>query len=305
MELRQLDIPVDGGTLRVLMWGTGHNVVVALHGITASGMSWQAVARQIPPGWTLAAPDLRGRGHSCGLPAPYGLDQHVADVAAVLRHFHGQPVLAGHSLGAYIALLARDAHPELARRLVLVDGGLPLPVPEGADPDAILDATLGPAIARLRQTFPDTEAYLDFWRAHPALAQNWTKDVGAYACYDLTGDPGSLRSRAREDTVRADGRDLLLGAKRITDALCRLRDPTPLLTGPGGDVRRTAGAPATRASRRVARAHTAAAPAAGAGGEPLHARVRSGGRGGRGQGSDLVTWRARSTMTPSLASRCC
>jgi len=38
MELRQLDIPVDGGTLRVLMWGTGDNVVVALHGITASGM---------------------------------------------------------------------------------------------------------------------------------------------------------------------------------------------------------------------------------------------------------------------------
>ena len=234
MELRQLDIPVDGGTLRVLMWGTGDNVVVALHGITASGMSWQAVARQIPPGWTLAAPDLRGRGHSCGLPAPYGLDQHVADVAAVLRHFGGQPVLAGHSLGAYIALLARDAHPELARRLVLVDGGLPLPVAEGTDPDAILDATLGPAIARLRQTFPDTEAYLDFWRAHPALTQNWTKDVEAYACYDLTGDPGSLHSRAREDAVRADGRDLLLGAKRIADALCRLRDPTPLLTAPAG-----------------------------------------------------------------------
>ena len=177
--------------------------MVALHGITASGMSWQAVARQIPPRWTLAAPDLRGRGHSCGLPAPYGLDQHVADVAAVLRHFGGQPVLAGHSLGAYIALLARDAHPELARRLVLVDGGLPLPVAEGTDPNAILDATLGPAIARLRQTFPDTEAYLDFWRAHPALTQNWTKDVEAYACYDLTGDPGSLRSRAREDAASA------------------------------------------------------------------------------------------------------
>ena len=49
----------------------------------------------------------------------------------------------------------------------------------------------------------DTEAYLDFWRAHPALTQNWTKDVEAYACYDLTGDPGSLRSRAREDAVSA------------------------------------------------------------------------------------------------------
>jgi lipase len=233
MELRQLDIPVDGGTLRVLAWGTGDNVVVALHGLTISGMSWQTVARHIPEGWMLAAPDLRGRGHSCDLPGPYGLDQHVVDVAGVLRHFGGQAVLAGHSMGAYIALLTRDAHPELARRLVLVDGGLPRPVPDGIGLDAIL-ASLGPTTARLQQTFPDTEAYLDFWRAHPALAQNWTKDLEAFAYYDLTGDPGSLRSRAREDAVRADGQDLLLGGKRFADALGRLREPTPLLTAPAG-----------------------------------------------------------------------
>ena len=170
MQLRLLNVAVDGGDMRVLLWGTGKRVAVAVHGITASGMSWQAVARHMPPDWTLAAPDLRGRGHSRDLPGPYGLDRHARDVVAVLRHFGGRPVLAGHSMGAYVALLARDAHPELVRRLVLVDGGLPLPVPDGADLDAVLDATLGPAIARLGQTFPSTEAYLDFWRAHPALA---------------------------------------------------------------------------------------------------------------------------------------
>ena len=155
MQLRLLNVAVDGGDLRVLLWGTGKRVAVAVHGITASGMSWQAVARHMPPDWTLAAPDLRGRGHSRDLPGPYGLDRHARDVVAVLRHFGGRPVLAGHSMGAYVALLARDAHPELVRRLVLVDGGLPLPVPEGIDLDAALDATLGPAIARLGQTFPE------------------------------------------------------------------------------------------------------------------------------------------------------
>src|SRR6478672_1564888 len=85
------------------------------------------------------------RGHAC---AAVG-DRQARDVVAVLRHFGGsrvRPVLAGHSMGAYVALLARDAHPELVRRLVLVDGGLPLPVPDGTDLDAVLDATLGPAI---------------------------------------------------------------------------------------------------------------------------------------------------------------
>ena len=233
MQLRLLNVAVDGGDLRVLLWGTGKRVAVAVHGITASGMSWQAVARHMPSDWTLAAPDLRGRGHSRDLPGPFGLDRQARDVVAVLRHFGGRPVLAGHSMGAYVALLARDAHPELVRRLVLVDGGLPLPVADGADLDAVLDATLGPAIARLGQTFAGTEAYLDFWRAHPALAGHWNPDVEAYARYDLTGEPGRLRPRAVEDAVRADGRDVL-AEKPFTDALQRLSRPTPLLTATAG-----------------------------------------------------------------------
>jgi lipase len=233
MQLRLLNVPVDGGDLRVLLWGNGKRVAVALHGITASAMSWQAVARHMPADWTLAAPDLRGRGHSGHLPGPYGLDRHASDVTAVLRHFGGRPVLAGHSMGAYVALLARDAHPDLVRRLVLVDGGLPLPVPDGIDLDAILDVSLGPAIARLGQTFADTEAYLDFWRAHPALADRWTADVEAYIRYDLTGEPGELRSRAVGDAVRTDGREVL-AEKPFADALSRLTKPTPLLTAPAG-----------------------------------------------------------------------
>jgi pimeloyl-ACP methyl ester carboxylesterase len=219
-------------------------------------MSWQAVARHMPPDWSLAAPDLRGRGHSRDLPGPYGLDRHARDVVAVLRHFGGRPVLAGHSMGAYIALLARDAHPELVRRLVLVDGGLPLPVPEGADLDAVLDTTLGPAIARLGQAFPSTEAYLDFWRAHPALADHWTPDVEAYVRYDLTGEPGQLRSRAVGDAVRADGRDVL-AEKPFADALQRLTKPTPLLTAPAGMF----GAPPPLIAPEVVAAWTERVPA--------------------------------------------
>ncbi len=68
----ELDVPLPDGTLRVLRWGRGPRHALALHGITASGVSWEPVAEALPTEWSLFAVDLRGRGHSAHLPGPYG-----------------------------------------------------------------------------------------------------------------------------------------------------------------------------------------------------------------------------------------
>ena len=139
-----------------------------MHGISASAMAWSAVGDALPGDWSLVALDLRGRGASRDLPGPFGLAAHAADVnavAAVLAEENGGPVpLVGHSMGAYVAVLAVDDRPDLYARVVLVDGGVPLPVPEGVDPDDLLAATLGPALERLRTTYASEDAYLDFYR---------------------------------------------------------------------------------------------------------------------------------------------
>jgi lipase len=228
------DVEVDGGVLRVVTFGGGERHVLAVHGITASAMCWQAVARALPAGWALHAVDLRGRGHSGALPGPFGLDAHAADLRQVCRALGlDRPVLAGHSLGAYVALLTAADEPAMFGSLVLIDGGLPSPVPEGADPDALMAATLGPALARLSQTYPTPEAYVDFWKAHPALT-DWTSDIEDYVRYDLTGEPGALRSRVNPEAVRADSRELLTAGARIAAALDALASPTPLLRAPAG-----------------------------------------------------------------------
>jgi pimeloyl-ACP methyl ester carboxylesterase len=228
------DINVAGGTLRVLSFGAGQRHALAVHGITASAMCWPAVARALPANWTLHAVDLRGRGHSTDLPGPYGLDAHIADLRDVVVALGlDRPVLVGHSLGAYVALLTAHAHPGLFERLVLIDGGLPVPVPPEADADEIMKATLGPAIARLSQTYPTADAYVQFWQAHPALAE-WNSDLEDYVRYDLRGEPGALRSRANPEAVRADSRELLTAYDRIAAALRGLPGPTSLLRAPAG-----------------------------------------------------------------------
>jgi lipase len=216
--------------LPVLTFGDGPRRVVAVHGITASAMAWPPVARLLSGDWTLVAPDLRGRGAAAGLPGPYGLRRHAEDVCAVARQAGPDVVLVGHSMGAFVALLAAAAEPGLFRKLVLVDGGLPFPAPpEGVSVDDVLRATLGPAIERLSTTFPSEQAYLDFFRAHPALSADWNDDIAEYARYDLAGPPGELRSRVVGDAVREDGRDVLVLGAEFLAAWDALRVPTAVL----------------------------------------------------------------------------
>lgn len=237
-----VDVTVVGGTLAAFRYGAPDaspaRTVLAVHGITASSRAWAAVGRSLPEGWALVAVDLRGRGGSRDLPGPTGLARHVDDLERVVAHLDpsgsGELVLTGHSLGAYVALLLAAESPQRFRRLVLVDGGVPLPVPEDVDLDDLLQATLGPALTRLSQTFSDAEAYVDLFRAHPALGPHWSADVETYVRYDALETPDGVRSRAVEEAVRADGRDLLGLGERVDQALRGLSVPTTLLAAPLG-----------------------------------------------------------------------
>jgi pimeloyl-ACP methyl ester carboxylesterase len=241
-----LAVPVSGGSLHVGVAGAppgtpGVPVVLAVHGITGSHPTWAPVARHLGDAVTLLAPDLRGRGQSAAVGGPFGMAAHVDDLVAVLDHAGCErAIVAGHSMGGYIVGRFAAIAPERMAGAVLVDGGLPLPVPPDVDPDVLLALVLGPSLARLQMTFPSVEAYRDFWRAHPAFAPGpWTDDVVAFVDYDLgppEPDPeGSVvfRSRVSEDAVRADGRDLLDGDS-VAKALQALPDPSVLLWAPRG-----------------------------------------------------------------------
>ncbi|MHB8463883.1 MAG: alpha/beta hydrolase [Acidimicrobiales bacterium] len=228
-----MDVPVPGGDLRVARWGAGPRCVFGIHGITASSVSWTPVVRHLGDEFTLLAPDLRGRGASAGLPGPFGLARHADDCAAVLDHLSiRDAIVAGQSMGAYVAVGLAARRPDLVGSLLLVDGGLPLPVPEGVDVDAVTDAILGPAVARLRLEFVSEDAYFDFWRGHPAFSEGLSDDVLRYLRYDLTGTPPTLRSRVSEAAVRADSHDTIANVAALVDALERVHCPITLLRAP-------------------------------------------------------------------------
>lgn len=232
----RFEVPVTGGALQVARAGptadAAECVVLAAHGVTASLMTWQTVARGLDGRVCLLAPDLRGRGRSATLPGPYGIAAHVADLIAVLDHV-GTPsaVLMGHSMGAYVAARLAAEHPERAAGLLLLDAGLPLPPAD--DPDEMLDSAVTNAVMRLGITFASADQYIDGWRAHPAFARAWNEDVEAYARYDLVEHGRVARCVASAAAVRADSRDMVLDDQTRT-ALDRVRAPVQLLRAERG-----------------------------------------------------------------------
>ncbi|MYR86571.1 alpha/beta fold hydrolase [Streptomyces sp. SID685] len=222
---------MHGGDLAVLRWPAadpGAPVVLALHGITANGLSWARVAHHLAGRVTLLAPDLRGRAHSGTLPGPYGIAAHADDMAAVAaRLAPGPVVLTGHSMGAFTAALTAVRHPGLPSALLLVDGGVTFPVPTDLEPDELIAAVLGPAMARLSMTFEDRAAYRAFWQRHPGFAAAWSPWVDAYIQRDLIGEEPELRSSCALEAVRVDGIDQLGG--EVAEAIHRLPLPARLL----------------------------------------------------------------------------
>ena len=141
-------------------------------------------------------------------------------------------------MGAYVAARLAADHPQRVASLVLVDGGLPIPVPEDTDPEELLAKRLGPALERLGVTFASREDYIAMWRKHPAFQAPWNSDVEAYVVYDLdtaseAGNAGAVRSVVSPDAVRTDSRELMLDEETRT-ALDRVRAPVWLLRSPRG-----------------------------------------------------------------------
>jgi len=172
-----LRVPVDGTELGCVRWRgpVGAPIVIAVHGITANAWSFGTVAERLNGELSLVAVDLRGRGASSECPPPFGIRAHADDVAEVIARLGAAPVvIAGHSMGAHVALMVAERHPDAVAGIVLVDGGPPLPVDTTKSADDSLDELLGPSIARLRKVWPDRVTYHAMWSAHPAFEDGLT-----------------------------------------------------------------------------------------------------------------------------------
>lgn len=210
-------VPGHGpGEVELAIWksGDGDDPIVALHGITAQHRAFNTAARHVSETRPLVGVDLRGRGDSDKPESGYGLEAHARDVVRVLDHLGlRDATIAGHSMGAFVALQTALTFPDRVRALVLLDGGWPRveTQPDDMTEEQKREAEemkegLARAFGRLDMTFETPEAYLDFWFPGQNLTMSdLPPDLADYYLYDLGKveggyQPKALRAAAEEDS---------------------------------------------------------------------------------------------------------
>jgi pimeloyl-ACP methyl ester carboxylesterase len=111
----------DGRRLSALVWGSSSPEYVFLHGGAQNAHTWDTVLLAL--GRPAVAIDLPGHGHSDGGRSGYlNPDDNADDVAVAISPLAPDAkAVIGMSLGGITAIALTARHPELVRKVVLVD----------------------------------------------------------------------------------------------------------------------------------------------------------------------------------------
>lgn len=241
--MEDVSIPVPGGHINA--WhrpsqGDAETAVL-VHGLSGNSRWWSSVIEHLPEDLGSIALDVRGRGSSTDSPPPYDLSTVADDIARCLDHFDlERAVVAGYSMGAWAVALFGLHHPERVERLVLIDGGLPIPRDPGQDPETFIDEMVGPSLRRLEIEFESDETFFDYWKAHPALERHWDDSMKAGLGHELLEERDHLRVRANPEAIEVTARELTAGEEANT-AAARLEVPTHLIVVERGTTDRLGG----------------------------------------------------------------
>ncbi len=156
--------------------------LVLIHGIRASRQTWSNLLPVLTPHFTVITYDLRGHGTSprsvSGEFQPFGLDELVADLAALLDALEIDQVhMAGHSLGGMIGPAYARAHPSRVLSLGLLSTAAFRTDDDSSKVQGVVKAMEERGIENVLPTLTDRWFTDSFIENHPEIVENRLKQV--------------------------------------------------------------------------------------------------------------------------------
>ncbi len=128
MESSKLNI--DGIDIAYIRRGKGIPLVL-IHGYPLDHTIWDEVAPLLLDDFDLIIPDLRGFGGSDLMEADQSIIDYASDIAGLMDHFRiRKAILAGHSMGGYVALAFGREYPSRISGLAMISSQTAADSPE-------------------------------------------------------------------------------------------------------------------------------------------------------------------------------
>ena len=159
--LRSKVISTDVGDIHYLEGGQGETVLL-VHGIYARKEHWVEVARVLAKDYRVIAVDLPGFGdNALRADDDYLLDQQQANLLTVMQALELKFVHVGaNSMGAYVAALLAEEHPDLIASLSFIGSPLGVPTPTPSDMDKARDLGITPLVVQTTEDFAERNEWL-------------------------------------------------------------------------------------------------------------------------------------------------
>jgi len=206
-------------------------VVVLIHGMAGSSVTWEPVLDELTRHCTVIAPDLPGHGDSDKSRGDYSLGAHASSVRDLLLALgHERATIVGQSFGGGVAMQLAYQYPERCERLVLVSSGglgqevalllraLTLPGAEHLMPIAcngrVRDA--GAAVTGFldRLGLRPVPAVAEMWRSFASLSDASTREAFQHTLRSVVDLHGQRVSAADRLYLAADVPTLIVWGDR-------------------------------------------------------------------------------------------
>ncbi len=196
-------------------------VLLLLHGLTANAHAFDGLMEAgLGTGFSVIAPDLRGRGLSDHPAFRYSMEKHAEDILALIASLGVERVhICGHSFGGFLGAYLAARHPEKVERLILLDAGVQMNSQAGE--------MLMPRLLMLDKVFPNWTEYETYVRAAPYLAGFWDNALEQYYRADIKEVENGVTPRPTLANIIEASKGL--AAQPWRELLPRVHQPTLLL----------------------------------------------------------------------------
>lgn len=172
-------------------------LLIFIHGLTGNYMQMHHFQEYFKESFNTLSYDLSGRGDSTIQKEPSDIHQHTEDLLQLIASLdYDKFILAGYSMGGYIALDAA-AQSEKIQKVVLLDGG-------GIANEDTSNLVI-PSLGRLEKTFASSRDYLEMMKqSYRALGVEWSAVMDQVIDHEIHEVDGDIHPKSDYKLTKQD-----------------------------------------------------------------------------------------------------